>query len=298
MLELRPDEAVAFFANLVGELMARLIPNKTKPPSKSFHPWLTQRAVDAVKKKHAAQGKENEGKEASTCSAVLQEEYLAYVRRSRAELLEMNRGSKLWWSRSKRLLCAKVQASSVPALKVNGSWILDAVEKANAFADSFGSKWHLPPADDNEYSPAETMGATVKSLPESEPMGAPVISLFESEPMGGTERRNSPRTDADVDAVCTALGNLDEDSATSPDLLPTRVLKQCAVELALPIALTVKSIVKHSKWPSQCKIHGIHPLHKKKSVYERGNYKRNSFNVPDFKSGGACALSHVCAAPD
>lgn len=164
MLELRPDEAVAFFANLVGELMARLIPNKTKPPSKSFHPWLTQRAVDAVKKKHAAQGKENEGKEASTCSAVLQEEYLAYVRRSRAELLEMNRGSKLWWSRSKRLLCAKVQASSVPALKVNGSWILDAVEKANAFADSFGSKWHLRRKHSKEAAPRLFLGRSCSAL--------------------------------------------------------------------------------------------------------------------------------------
>ena len=69
------------------------------------------------------------------------------------------------------------------------------------------------------------------------------------------------------------LKTLREDSGTEPDLLPTRILKYYAADLALPVKLLTLRIIATGIWPESWLEHWIVPLYKKKSVYEPNNYR-------------------------
>ena len=66
---------------------------------------------------------------------------------------------------------------------------------------------------------------------------------------------------------------LDEDSALGPDLLPTRILKQCAHALAPILHTLIIAILTFGEWPTLWTIHWVVPLFKRKSVYDPGNYR-------------------------
>eukprot|EP00973_Karenia_brevis_P018804 2576631-Karenia_brevis.AAC.1 len=53
-----------------------------------------------------------------------------------------------------------------------------------------------------------------------------------------------------VESAEEALKTLRDDSATGPDLLPTRILKQCAGALALPVYLLAIAVLKTGVWPA------------------------------------------------
>ena len=59
------------------------------------------------------------------------------------------------------------------------------------------------------------------------------------------------------------LKQLREDSATGPDLLPARILKECSAALALPITLLNRNILFHGIWPEGWRHHWLFALHKK-----------------------------------
>ena len=57
---------------------------------KSTHPWLTERGEEAVQRKHAAQGTEQEAEAARERSDMLLEEHYDYVGKMRMKLLDAN----------------------------------------------------------------------------------------------------------------------------------------------------------------------------------------------------------------
>ena len=69
------------------------------------------------------------------------------------------------------------------------------------------------------------------------------------------------------------LSSLRPDSATGPDLLPARILKEMAAGLVKPVALLTCKIVDSGKWPDMWRLHWIVALHKKLSVYNPLNYR-------------------------
>ena len=69
------------------------------------------------------------------------------------------------------------------------------------------------------------------------------------------------------------LKALREDSGTGPDQLATRVLKKCAVVLAIPVAVLVRIILLHGNWPVSWKLHWIYPLHKRASRSDAKHYR-------------------------
>ena len=75
------------------------------------------------------------------------------------------------------------------------------------------------------------------------------------------------------DTAFHILSKLREDSATGPDGLPTRILKQLAVELAPPVAMLAAKILQEERWPEDWKLHWIVALHKRSSVFEAKNYR-------------------------
>ena len=244
MREMHPDESATFFTQKLLELSEAAIPRERKSFRKCTHPWLTPAAVDAVRDKLAAQGTENERPKAESCSATLMVAFNDHVQRSREKLVVENGASKKWWVQARQLMQARQKTSSIPALRSRGEWITDAQGKADCFVDTFSRKNIMCELEENEYSeiPIELQTADDVQVP-------------------------------DIDEAVRILQALDESSGTGPDLVPTKILKTCAVSLAYPIWLLAVTILAFGVWPQSWKEHWITPLYKKKAVSDAGNYR-------------------------
>ncbi len=69
------------------------------------------------------------------------------------------------------------------------------------------------------------------------------------------------------------LAALNEDNATGPDGVATRLLKACPVQLALPFTKLCQRIVQTDCWSTIWKLHWILPLHRNTSVDNASNYR-------------------------
>ena len=162
------------------------------------------------------------------------------------KLRSLRRGSKAWWRLSDQILSRVSKPTSSPLKRADGTWAVSSVDKAELFASSFASKWHLPPAEDNLFSD---------------------LSEVLAQPQDNQFLRLRSRTAKQF------LSSLRVDSGTGPDHLPARVLKFCAAELALPVTLLARRIIEQSRWPECWCEHWICPLHKKRSVVDPDNYR-------------------------
>ena len=169
-------------------------------------------------------------------------EYGKYIARESIKLKSLPRGAKAWWSKSRRLKQRKGIVSSVPALKdPDNHWILHAKEKADLFAHTFLKKCALSAEVCNEYThiPQSTFRAQTK-----------IKSLTE---------KNAQEV----------MDNLRIDSGTGPDLLPARILKNCAEALAKPVWLLTMCILMTGVWPQLWRQHWITRLYRKKCLRPR-----------------------------
>ena len=115
---------------------------------------------------------------------------------------------------SKTLLLQKQAVSGIPPLKCDdGTWAFSPSVKADLFVTCMSGKFVLPVIDENEYS--------TKFNGSSEIMSG-FLPLRER-----WTRRN--------------LQGLKEDSGTGPDLISTKVLKNCAAFLAYPITMIARN---------------------------------------------------------
>ena len=229
----------------ISELSRKFIPQRTLKERKSTHPWVNERIIKLVELKQAAEGTANEASRRAQCSAAILDEYGRYIARERKGLQELPRGAKAWWTKSRRVLQRKGLTSSIPALRnPDDQWILECKEKGNLFVDSFSAKFTMTEAETNVYTELETY------------------------PYKGQEYLYQI-TCEDAERL---LANLREDSGTGPDLLPARILKQCAAALAKPVQLLMHCIMDSGMWPELWRQHWVVPLHKKKNVFEQINY--------------------------
>ncbi len=113
--------------------------------TKSTHPWLNERVIQAVEAKRVASSTADAGVGTQECSRIVLEEYDRWVSLVRQELSEMKRGSKAWRCRERQLQQMKQTQCCIPALKSAASeWIRDATGKANLMAKTFVGKCQLP----------------------------------------------------------------------------------------------------------------------------------------------------------
>ena len=175
----------------------------------------------------------------------LAQAYKEHVAKTKAEMIEMPASSKHWWKRAKELQRRVGTVSGVPALKEKKTWVFEAEEKANLFAKTFTAKNVLPAEEHNEYSMVETARTNSQK---------PVLGVS-------------------VEAVEAELVGLNAESATGPDLLPTRVLKECGKALARPVWLLITLLLQAGIWPSVWMHHWITPLYKRKEVFISANYR-------------------------
>ncbi len=121
---------------------------------------------------------------------------------------------------------------------------MDSVGKTKLFASTFSSKFVLIDPEQNEYTDIVRSEATQTSFE------APTVERAQA-----------------------VLNALKVDSSTGPDLLPTRILKECAEELAVPLLMQAQSIMRTHTWPALWLIHWIVPLFKKLSVFKASCYR-------------------------
>jgi hypothetical protein len=76
-----------------------------------------------------------------------------------------------------------------------------------------------------------------------------------------------------VQAALEVLDALRVDSGTGPDLLPARILKECARVLAKPFSMLANIILRKGRWPEVWITHWIVPIYKRGSVYAAQNYR-------------------------
>ena len=133
--------------------------------------------------------------------------------------------------------------SSIPPLKSGAEWVLSSDGKAELLADTFVKKWDLIPQ----------VGASDFSS---------IILFF---------RVDRSFVAIRVRNVKRVLLELDDSTATGPDLLPTRILRMLADALASPVTLLCTIIIKSASWP--WRVHWIVPIYKRLSPSQPGNYR-------------------------
>jgi hypothetical protein len=121
---------------------------------------------------------------------------------------------------------------------------LETQAKAQLFSNTFIKTYKLIDEEQNEYSALVAAGTFQAAGPDPTLQGAIEV-----------------------------LSALKPNSATGPDVLPARILKECAAELALPMFLLACNILSTGAWPAMWLVHWIVPLYKKASVYLPENYR-------------------------
>ena len=173
------------------------------------------------------------------------ESYKNYATGAREKLLNTRRGSKLWCNLCRELLSQRAKIQTIPALKSeHGNWIHEQTDKADLLARTFSSKNILPEPGENEYTDLESSASKQRVL----------------------------RT-LTVENAKQIIGALDEHSGTGPDLLPARILKYCADQLAHPILQLTLLMLESGEWPDSWREHWILPLFKRSAVYLPKNYQ-------------------------
>ena len=167
------------------------------------------------------------------CSLGLAAERSKYAIDLSKSLLQIPRGSKEWWTKSRELLRMKGTCDGIPALKAeDGSWVRTALDKANLLATTFAGEIHVPAAEENEYSVLRVDSHSVQAEAQM-----PSAEFAEH-----------------------ILQSLKTDSATGPYLLPSRILKACAKYLAEPLGRFASKIIDEGRWPEIWIDHWIAPF--------------------------------------
>ena len=245
-VNLSADDAAEGFTKFVLDAVNACIPSRWMKDKVYAHPWLNDACRDALRRKHAAVGTPAFPQRRDECTQVFRDTHRSYVDKVRGELKSMSPSSRGWWKLSSTLLTKAHGQENIPPLKCqDGSWATAASDKAAELSRVFKSKSELPSRQDNEYSALGS--ASSAQMPD-------FLRLR-------------------VRTVRKILKNLDEFSGTGPDLLPTRVLKRCFAELALPVTLLTRALLRAGRWPQCWRTHWVQSIYKRGSRAEAKNYR-------------------------
>ena len=180
--------------------------------------------------------------ERDKCAQALQDAYKSYVIDLKATISELPRGSKRWWTLNRQLMQRKGRVLAIPPLRVESDWLLDAPTKANAFAQTWQSKSVLPPMPEDQFFPA--LDHFMKTF----------VAI-------------RTRT------VLYELPKLDINKATGPDRIGALILRELASEIAIPLAIICRRLLREGVWPDVWKIHYLVAIYKRGAVHSPPNYR-------------------------
>ena len=145
----------------------------------------------------------------------------------------------MWWNLSRELLSQRSKVQGIPTLKSeHGEWAHAPADKADLIARTLDGKNVLPIQLKNQYSYVEANRYKQKGLKSLQQKSSAAV----------------------LQALC-------EQSGTGPDLLPARILKNCASQLAYPVLVLTLLILDSGEWPDGWKEHWVVPLFKRGAVF-------------------------------
>ena len=185
---------------------------------KNTHPWLTPEIMRLTEEQEIAEGTEQKQIAIENCSAEISKSRFEYTARKRQEMKDMPKGSRLWWRTSAEALGKPARVCSIPALKNSDrAWVTEPRAIATLLAKTFAAKGHLPPKETNKYF-------KIVRKNRNQELVMPVAGV-----------------------TLKILKLLNATSGTGNDDLPSKILKECAEELAIPITILVIRIIAHGK---------------------------------------------------
>ena len=237
------EDAVMYFMDILWTLLIKHIPRKQIQCKRSSHPWLNSRCRSAIIQKNNSEGKSNFQEMHVQCDLVLREERAKYVEKLKAKLAELPRSSKQWWKINRELLHRKANVKSIPPLKEDSTWLVDACSKANAFASKFSFKSTLP---------TEVVDTPFFSAPD--------VELDDFVPLRTRYTQQ-------------LFKKLDSSKATGPDQISAGILKRIGNFIAMPFTRVCRRLFYEGCWPTIWKTHLIVPIYKKGSAFKADNYR-------------------------
>ena len=132
---------------------------------------------------------------------------------------------------------------TIPLFSNNDTAYTTAKGKANVFCQTFADKCRLPDADDQSPSMTRSTPTSLNKV------------IFK------------PKN------IRRILQQLQPDKASGPDLIPSRVLKECCAELAGPLSRLFQLCFSCGVFPDKWKPASVTPVHKRNSRAEPSNYR-------------------------
>lgn len=206
------------------------------------HPWINDHCCELLRLKQAAVGTDSFPAARDACSSGFMAARQKFYSDTRAKLHKSS--ARDWWHTSKDLLSHTAGKVNIPPLESDNVWAITPDEKAALLASTFAQKSVLPAAEVNDFTPISESRSHLRCF---------LRLRFRM--------------------VHKVLRSLDETSGTGPDLLPSKILKRCAKQLALPVALLSRKCLNEGRWPQCWRKHWVHPLHKRKSRANPNNYR-------------------------
>lgn len=253
MLHGDANQQVRRLTQLLHALQARWVPHSDHKTKASDQPWFgpaCRSASDAkhrawrALKRHPTARNRLRHREATihmnTTQTWAVEQWKANLK---SKLRGGQVGCKQWWSLVKDQQ-GESRGTSIPALhRADGSIAHTARDKADLLAKHFAEKMCIPDPE----RPSPLFPQIVKETLET-------VNTNEEE-------------------VKVILANLDEKKAVAPQDISPRVLRQCAAELARPLASLFNHCLSNATWPEMWKGSSVVPLHKKNAKTEAKNYR-------------------------
>lgn len=247
------NQQVRQLNELLYALQTRWVPHSTYKSKASDQPWFGPecRAASDAKyrtwlafKRHPTARNRQRHREATQHMRATQEwasnQWMGSIRR---KLRGGQVGTKRWWILVKEQQGVS-RVSTIPLLvQSDGSMAQTASDKANLLAKHFTEKMCVPHPE--------------RLLPT-----LPIIVKNKLE--------NVITSEVEVKQL---LLKLDVEKAVGPDNISPRLLRQCADELAHPLATLFNYSFRTSRWPSEWKLSSVVPVHKKSDRSAVKNYR-------------------------
>ena len=170
---------------------------------------------------------------------------------------------KSFWKISKQLLKLDISSSSVPSLHVDGKILETDLEKATAL--------------NNYVASQSTVDDTNRTLPPTNPTNYPALeSIFVSD-----------------QEIMDVLQSLDVSKSCGPDLINSRLLKEGAQHLQIPLKHLFNFSLNQCEFPAAWKRANLTPIHKKNEKTLPNNYRPVSLLSNVGKSLERCVHKHI-----
>ena len=240
-------------SDILLSCQGRFVPSQTYKSKSGDQPWFgfqCRRAADKKSKawlrckSHPNRRNQRLHKEACKNMKRVQNEAInSWKYHLMRKLTGQSVGNKDWWSSIKQQQGFSPDDSIPPLTTSDGSIVTRDQKKAQVLAAHFSSKMSVPdPGRATAVVPVLTK-ATLDNL-----------TITKEE-------------------VYKELQQVDTKKALGPDCISPHILKKCATQLAVPLAIIFQRCLSSQQWPSQWKVARVCAIHKKKSRADPQNYR-------------------------